>query len=122
MLYAVLIPEDPSEGIPRGAAVLLHGREHRSVLVSHDPRELFGERCARAARHARRMILPVAAAEVGQYDAVDGEVRLYRHTANGASFVQFSRRHFVHAIEDGYSGELRVRQGAATTVVWLDIE
>jgi hypothetical protein len=41
---------------------------------------------------------------------------------DGSGFVQFSRRHFVHAVEDGYCGELRVRQGAGTTVVWLDID
>jgi hypothetical protein len=41
---------------------------------------------------------------------------------DGSGFVQFSRRHFVHAVEDGYCGELRVRQGAGTTIVWLDID
>lgn len=41
---------------------------------------------------------------------------------DGSGFVQFSRRHFVNAVEDDYCGELRVRQGAGTTVVWLDID
>jgi hypothetical protein len=52
----------------------------------------------------------------------DREDWLLTLEVDGSSFVQFSRRHFVHAIEDGYCGELRVRQGAGTTVVWLDID
>jgi hypothetical protein len=52
----------------------------------------------------------------------DREDWLLTLEVDGSGFVQFSRRHFVHAIEDGYCGELRVRQGASTTVVWLDID
>jgi len=41
---------------------------------------------------------------------------------DGSSFVQFSRRHFEAAEDDPYVGELRVRQAAQTTVLWLDID
>lgn len=41
---------------------------------------------------------------------------------DGSSFVQFSRRHFEAAQDDPYVGELRVRQAAQTTVLWLDID
>jgi hypothetical protein len=41
---------------------------------------------------------------------------------DGSSFVEFSRRHFEAAHEDPYIGELRVRQAAQTTVLWLDID
>lgn len=79
MLYAVLVPEEPSDGVPCGAAVLAYGRDHRAALVYHDPREPFGERCARASRQPRPIIVPGASVEVGQYDSIDGEVRLNHH-------------------------------------------
>jgi hypothetical protein len=35
------------------------------------------------------------------------------------AFVEFSRRHYEHALEDG-TGELQVRQGGHTTRIWQD--
>jgi hypothetical protein len=42
-------------------------------------REPFGERCAQAIQHGRRVALPDGCVEVGYYDSLDGELRAHRH-------------------------------------------
>jgi hypothetical protein len=80
MRYRVLVPADPSEAIPRGAAVLedsrrAHARTHGRVYAGRDQ---YGELCAQAAQHGRLVALPEGCAEVGYYDAIDGELRAHR--------------------------------------------
>lgn len=76
MLHPVLVPREPTDAMPRGAAILGHGRG--SALVLANARERFGERCAQAARHGKLIRLPGGCVEVGHYESTDGEVRL-RH-------------------------------------------
>lgn len=71
-----LVPKAPTDAIPRGAAILGHGRG--SALVLANARERFGERCAQAARHGQLIRPPGGCVEVGHYESTDGEVRL-RH-------------------------------------------
>ncbi len=73
MLYRVLVPEQPTDAIPRGAAMLEHDCRSALVLMSGEP---FGERCAQAERHGRRVAIPEGCIEVGHYDSIDGELRL----------------------------------------------
>jgi hypothetical protein len=77
MLYRVLIPEHATEAIPRGAALIEYNR--RSALVITNRREPFGERCAEAIQHGRRVALPDGCVEVGYYDSIDGELRAHHH-------------------------------------------
>jgi hypothetical protein len=74
MLYLVLVPKEPTDAIPRGAAILEHGRG--SALVLANVNEPFGERCAQAARHGRLMPVPDGCIAVGHYESTDGELRL----------------------------------------------
>jgi hypothetical protein len=76
MLYRVLIPEHATETIPRGAAMLEYNRRSALVLVSGEP---FGECCAQAIQHGRRVALSHGCIEVGYYDSLDGELRAHRH-------------------------------------------
>jgi len=51
-----------------------------SALVLARINEPFGERCAQAVRHGRRMPLPDGCIEVGHYESIHGEIRL-RHAS-----------------------------------------
>jgi hypothetical protein len=79
MRYRVLVPAEPSDAIPRGAAILeyrrrAHGATYGRVYAGPDQ---FGELCAQAARQGRVLALPDDCAEVGFYDEVDGELRAH---------------------------------------------
>ena len=80
MLYRVLVPKEPTDAIPRGAAILEHGCG--SALVLGNVNEPFGERCAQAARHGRLMPVPDGCIEVGHYESTDGELRLQHRGAH----------------------------------------
>jgi len=78
-VYRVLVPEEPTDEILRGAA-LLEVRGGRG-LVFYARSEGFAELCARAARDGRLVPLPEGCAEVGVYEEQDGELRLnHRNT------------------------------------------
>jgi hypothetical protein len=107
----------------------------RPALSAPPPRSLtFGELAwALLEAVGRRVLVTTDAAgdfapitTIGTIDSFgeerDCEDWLLTLEVDGSGFVLFSRRHFVHALEDTYCGELRVRQGAGTTVVWLDID
>jgi hypothetical protein len=72
------VPKYDTHAIPRGAAVLAAGRD--AILVFHDGREPFGERCAKAAKSRfspigdRREYI-----DVGSFETIDGELRLQHH-------------------------------------------
>src|ERR1039458_3261857 len=73
-MYRVLVPEEPTDEILRGAA-LLEVRSGRG-LVFYARQEGFDELCARSARDGRLVSLPGSCSEVGVYDEQDGELRL----------------------------------------------
>ena len=75
MLYPVVVPKAPTDAIPRGAAILEHGRGS-ALVFGGTSRERFGERCAQAVRHGQLIRLPGGCVEVGHYEATDGEIRL----------------------------------------------
>ncbi|MGD1059114.1 MAG: hypothetical protein ABR992_17060 [Solirubrobacteraceae bacterium] len=76
MRYRVLVPAEPSDAIPRGAAVLECRRgAHRAAYGRvYAGRDQFGELCAQTVRRGRLVALPDGCAEVGFYDEVDGEL------------------------------------------------
>jgi hypothetical protein len=81
MRYRVLAPAEPSDAIPRGAAVLEHRRCAQGAAYArvYAGRDRFGELCAQAAQRGRLVALPEDCAEIGYYDAIDGELHLQRH-------------------------------------------
>ena len=74
MDYEVVIPEEPTEELPKGAAIL-RTRTHYG-FIAHDPRERFGEACAQAARQHRLVKLPASVKTIGHYNETDGELRV----------------------------------------------
>ena len=78
MKHTIIVPAGAPASIPQGAAVIAAGRG--SLLVHADPREPFGELCARALLRGRRVPAAQAAfaAEVGWFDDEDREVTLSR--------------------------------------------
>ncbi len=103
MRYRVLVPAEPSDAIPRGAAVLEYRRGARGAAYGRmcAGREQFGELCAQAARHGRVVALPDGCVEVGFYDEVDGELRA--HNRGIAHLEQWLGRHV-------YRGDLEARE------------
>lgn len=79
MRYRVLVPAEPSDAIPRGAAVLEYRRGARGSAYGrmYAGRDQYGELCAQAARHGRLVALPDGCTEVGYYDETDGELRAH---------------------------------------------
>lgn len=73
MLYRVVVPAQPTETVPAGAALLAHGRGTALMQASD---ESFGECCAKAARHGTLVKIPGGANEIGTYDETYGELRL----------------------------------------------
>jgi len=73
-MYRVLVPEEPTEQVLKGAA-LLEVRGDRG-LVFYSRQEGFAELCAQAARGGRLVPLPENCSEAGVYDEQDGEMRL----------------------------------------------
>lgn len=57
MLYPVVVPKAPTDAIPRGAAILKHGRGS-ALVFGGTSRERFGERCAQAVRRGQLIRLP----------------------------------------------------------------
>lgn len=82
MRYRVVVPFEPSEAIPQGAAILETGerggpdrrQRYGLMFAGH---EQFGELCAQAACGGRRVVVPADCREVGYYDAVEGELRTH---------------------------------------------
>jgi hypothetical protein len=79
MRYRVLVPAEPNDAIPRGAAVLEYRRCARGAAYGrvYAGRAQFGELCAQATRHGHRAAIPDSV-EVGYYDATDGLLRAQR--------------------------------------------
>jgi hypothetical protein len=77
--YRVLVPAEPSDAIPRGAAVLEYRRHaHGAHGRIYAGRDQYGELCAQAARRGRLVGLPDGCTEVGFYDDIDGELRAHQ--------------------------------------------
>lgn len=78
MLYRVLVPAEPSNAIPRGAAVIEWCRAGRTAHGRvYADREQYGELCSQAIRQGLLVALPDSCTEVGFYDEVDGELRAH---------------------------------------------
>jgi hypothetical protein len=80
MVYRVLIPREPSEAVPRGAA-LLEVRVGEGRVLKSDDR--FGEQCSQAIREGHRVRLPDDPVEIGYYDDTDGELNVYGRGIDG---------------------------------------
>jgi hypothetical protein len=78
MRYRVLAPAQPSDAIPRGAAVLEQRRHGAAYGRVYSGREHYGELCAQAALHGRVVALPDGCEEIGYYDSDAGELRAQR--------------------------------------------
>lgn len=79
MRYRVLVPAEPSDAIPRGAAIVEYRRHaHGAHGRVYAGRDQYGELCAQAVRRGRVVALPDGCAEVGFYDDVEGELRAHR--------------------------------------------
>ncbi len=106
MRYRVLVPAEPSDAIPRGAAVLEYRRGARGAAYGrmYAGRDQFGELCAQAARRGRVVALPDGCTEVGFYDEVDGELRA--HNRGIALLEQWLGRRVSH-------GDLEARDNRA---------
>lgn len=78
MPHVIVVPEEPGEDIPKGAAVVRAGQG--AFLMYSDPLVPFGERCAQAVRRGRPVQV-AGAAEIGWFDEFEGEVRLNRRGA-----------------------------------------
>ncbi|MGA9315838.1 MAG: hypothetical protein WBV77_14565 [Solirubrobacteraceae bacterium] len=72
MRYRVLVPAEPTDAIPRGAALLEVDRTGYGLVSSGGAQ--FGELCAQALREGRRVAIPEGCVEVGYYDAIYGEL------------------------------------------------
>jgi hypothetical protein len=80
MLYPVLVSKEGNGEIPHGTAILAGGRN--VILVFHDDREPFGERCAKAACARPSPISDQRSyTRVGSFDSIDGELRFQPHGA-----------------------------------------
>jgi hypothetical protein len=79
MQYVIVVPAEPGEGIPQGAAVVRTGRG--AFLAYSDPHVPFGERCAQAVRHGS-LVQVTGATEIGWFDDTEGEIRLNRRGAD----------------------------------------
>jgi hypothetical protein len=79
MRHRVLVPAEPTDATPRGAAVLEYSGRGRGAAYGrvYAGRGQFGELCAQAARRGRLVALPDGCTEVGFYDEVDGELRAH---------------------------------------------
>jgi hypothetical protein len=70
----VVIPKEPSEECPKGAALLKTRRDF--AFVAEDPRQGFAECCAQAAKNHRLVRLPAKVTVIGRYSQEDGELRV----------------------------------------------
>jgi hypothetical protein len=78
MPYVIVVPAEPGEGIPQGAAVVRTGRG--AFLAYSDPHVPFGERCAQAIR-CGRPVQVTGGTEIGWFDDFEGEIRLNQRGA-----------------------------------------
>jgi hypothetical protein len=73
-MYRVLVPSEPSELIPKGAALLQLRRGEGVVYLARG--DSFAECCANARTRGRVVAIPEDAVEVGIFEEGDGELRL----------------------------------------------
>jgi hypothetical protein len=107
MLYRVLVPKEPTQEIPRGAALLEAARARGWVFVG---RQQFGELCAKAARQGRHVAIPAGCTEIGAYEATDGELRASNVAALEEWLARRVSRSDVEALDNRTTRRHRARR------------
>jgi hypothetical protein len=107
MLYRVLVPKEPTQEIPRGAALLETARGRGTMFLG---RNQFGERCAKAIRQGRRVAIPADCIEIGSYEATDGELRALNIAALEAWLGRRVSRSDLEALDNRATRRHRARR------------